>query len=52
MGRMKDFVNEIIDMFHNGYDAEDISIILDIPINQVEYILQDFDNTETNNMPY
>jgi len=52
MGRSKDLFNEIVDMFNNGYDAEDIAVVLNVPIDEVESILDNLNNPSANNVPY
>ena len=52
MGRTKDLFNEIVDMFNNGYDAEDIAVVLNVPIDEVESILDNLNNPSANNVPY
>ena len=52
MGRVKDLFNEIVDMSNNGYDAEDISVVLSVPIDEVERILKSLNDTNADNVPY
>ena len=52
MGRTKDMFNEIVDMFNNGYDAEDIAVVLNVPIDEVENVLDILNNPSANNVPY
>jgi hypothetical protein len=52
MGRTKDLFNEIVDMFNNGYDAEDIAVVLNVPIDEVENVLDSLNNPSANNVPY
>jgi len=52
MGRSKDLFNEIIDMFNNGYDAEDIAVVLNVPQDDVESILENLNTPSANNTPY
>lgn len=52
MGRMKDNFVEIVDMYENGYDAEDISVILNIPQDEVEQQIKSLDKPSDDSAPY
>lgn len=52
MGRVKDLYNEILDMYLNGYDAEDIAVVLSVPQDEVEKIMESLDQPSANNVPY
>ena len=52
MGRSKDLFNEIVDMFNNGYDAEDIAVILTINEDEVKSIIESLEQSSANNVPY
>jgi len=52
MGRVKELFNEIVDMFNNGYDAEDISVVLNVPQDDVENIIKTLDDSASDNVPY
>lgn len=41
MGKMKEMYTEIADMLENGYDADDISVILGVPIDYVTEVAKD-----------
>ncbi len=43
MGKMKDLYFEIAEMLENGYDADDISVILGVPL---DYVTEVEKNTE------
>ena len=43
MSKMSEMYIEIAEMLENGYDADDISIILDVPIDWVQTVAK---NTE------
>lgn len=48
MGKMSDLDLEIRDMLENGYDAEDISIILEVPQSWVYEIFGEIENDYSN----
>ena len=52
MGRTKDLFFEIVDMFNNGYDAEDIAVILTINEDEVKSIIESLEQSSANNVPY
>ncbi len=43
MGKMKDLYIEIAEMLENGYDTDDISVILGVPL---DYVTEVEKNTE------
>ena len=43
MSKMSEMYIEIAEMLENGYDADDISVILDVPIDWVQTVAK---NTE------
>ena len=51
MGKMKQILFDIEDMLLNGYDADDVSLILDVDIKIVKDVIKDLDKnpTETHN---
>ena len=52
MGRSKDLFNEIVDMYENGYDSDDIAAVLTIPVEDVQALLDSLNNPSANNVPY
>jgi len=52
MGRTKDLFNEIVDMYENGYDSDDIAAVLTIPVEDVQALLDSLNNPSANNVPY
>jgi len=52
MGRTKDLFNEIVDMYENGYDSDDIAAVLTIPVEDVQALLDELDQPSANNVPY
>lgn len=48
MGKIKELVMEVEDMLLNGYDIEDVSIILGMPIEEVERISKSLFDTDSN----
>lgn len=45
MGKIKELAIEIEDMLLNGYDAEDVSLILGVDIKLVQGFIVDADKT-------
>lgn len=45
MGKMKEFAMSVEDMVNNGYDFEDISIILNVPLETIKTIFKDMDES-------
>jgi len=43
MGKMKDLALSVEDMINNGYDFEDISVILGVPLDTIKSIFVDID---------
>jgi hypothetical protein len=39
MGKMKDKVFDVLDMLANGYDNEDISLMLDVDLDFIKSII-------------
>ena len=46
MGRMKDIAMDIEEMLSNGYDVEDIALILEVDIKLVQDCAKTLDHTE------
>ena len=51
MSKMKDLVIQIQDMAMNGYDAEDIAMILDVPLSWVEEACGMVDDSDYDGQP-
>ena len=51
MGKLKDLVVEIQDLYINGYDAEDIAAILNVSIAWVYEAVQELDDSAYDGQP-
>ena len=45
MSKMSEMYIEIAEMLENGYDADDISVILDVPIDWVQTVAKNTEST-------
>lgn len=51
MSKLKDLVIDIQDMALNGYDAEDIAVILEVDLSLVDDVLKSMDDSGYDGQP-